>query len=221
MHKYKWYLIPIVTMLVFSLGSGIILSASQHSTNYIIEKDVVDGCGGYGSTTNYLLINTLGQPSPTSTSSSDAYFIYGGFRHPIQLIQLPDILVSLLSYTFDCVDVGEAASQTFIVTNEGEGDLKITNLSISGTDASQFSIQNDDCSGQTLGFSVARTVDVVFSPSSVGAKIASLMIPSNDPDTPTLNIELSGQGISFSPCPQPSGDSGGGSCFITAAGCID
>lgn len=70
-------------------------------------------------------------------------------------------------------------------------------ISLTGTDASEFNIQNDNCSGQTLIPSTACTVDTVFSPASQGAKSANLSIQSNDPDTPILNVALMGTGIQY------------------------
>jgi len=38
-------------------------------------------------------------------------------------------------------------------------------------------------------------IDLAFLPASEGAMSAELTIPSNDPDTPELNVPLSGEGI--------------------------
>jgi YD repeat-containing protein len=118
---------------------------------------------------------------------------------------LPEISVSPPSKDFGSVDVGNTSSpQTFTVSNTSKSDLIIGTLSITGTDASQFTGQNDTCSGQTIVPSSTCTVDVVFSPTSAGTKNASLSIPSNDPDTSTLNVSLTGTGalppkIGYSP----------------------
>ena len=39
---------------------------------------------------------------------------------------------------------------TFTVKNKGNKDLEIDTISLIGTDVSEFSIQNDNCSGQTV-----------------------------------------------------------------------
>ena len=111
----------------------------------------------------------------------------------IALIPCPEISVSPLSKNFGSVNVGGTSSaQTFTVSNTGVENLIIGALSITGTDASEFSKQNDMCSGQTVALSSSCTVDVLFSPTSAGVKNASLSIPSNDPDTPTVNVSLTG-----------------------------
>ena len=110
----------------------------------------------------------------------------------------PDISVSPVSFDFGSVNVGStSAPRTFTISNAGDTDLVIGTISITGTDASEFSIQNDNCSGQTIAPSDTCTVDVVFSPTSAGSKSANLSIPSNDPDENPVNIALSGTGASI------------------------
>jgi len=58
-----------------------------------------------------------------------------------------------------------------------------------------FTIQNDNCSGQTISSSSLCTIDLAFLPASKGTMSAELTIPSDDPDTPELNVPLSGEGI--------------------------
>ena len=88
------------------------------------------------------------------------------------------------------VNVGSSKTRTFTVTNIGTADLEVGTLLITGTDASEFSIQGDNCSSQTVAPLGTCTFDVIFSPTSAGVKSANLEIPSNDPDTPILNVPL-------------------------------
>ena len=111
--------------------------------------------------------------------------------HPSQ----PNISVSPPSRDFGSMDISSTSTQTFTINNTGNADLEIGTISITGTDASEFTIQNDNCSGRTIAPSGACTVDVVFSPTSAGAKSANLTIPSNDPGIPTLNVALNGTGV--------------------------
>jgi len=107
----------------------------------------------------------------------------------------PDISVFPISHDFGSVNVGDTStSQTFTISNDGVTDLEIDTLSIIGTDASEFEIQNDNCLEQTVSPSATCMVDVVFSPTEPGTKTANLSIPSNDPDEPTLNVALEGDG---------------------------
>jgi hypothetical protein len=111
-------------------------------------------------------------------------------------IGIPNISVTPTSSIFGNVNIGSSSSpQTFTVSNTGSANLVIGTTSITGTDASQFSKQNDSCSGKTLTPSSSCSVNTVFSPASTGSKSVSLSIPSNDPDTPTLNVPLIGTGV--------------------------
>ena len=155
-----------------------------------------------------------------STKDDSDHFVW-----PVRAYGNSDISVSPTSHDFGSVNVGSSSTpQTFAVNNVSDVGLIIGTLGITGADASEFSIQNDNCSGQTVA-SGSCTVDIVFPPASEGIKSAKLSIPSNDPDTPTLDVPLSGIGgtctYSISPISQPfSSDGGMGSVSVTVAdGC--
>ena len=121
------------------------------------------------------------------------------------------------------VYLGLTKTESFTVKNSGDNDLMINTVSISGEDKTDFNIKSDSCSGRVLAASETCAVTVEFSPASEGEKYANLEIPSNDPDTPVLNVPLSGTGIHV-----PSGaiqfasttyeaDENGGSAIITVS----
>jgi hypothetical protein len=86
-----------------------------------------------------------------------------------------------------------SSSQTLMITNTGTSNLIIDTITIEGSDASYFSIGEDDnCSDQTLSPTESCTFDVIFTSTSSGLKDANLIITSNDPLTPALNIALTG-----------------------------
>ncbi len=108
----------------------------------------------------------------------------------------PDISASPASVDFGGIANGSSSSPvTVTISNNGTLPLNIGTALINGTDSSQFSIQTDNCSGQSVSPSGSCTVDVFFSPSSLGAKSANLVVPSDDPDTPALPVPLSGTGL--------------------------
>ncbi len=88
-----------------------------------------------------------------------------------------------------------------IVFNYGNNILAIYPLQITGTNYSEFSILNDNCSGKILMPFENCPVDLVFSPASEGPKNANLSIVSNDPDTPTLDVPLRGTGMPLGNAP--------------------
>ena len=135
-----------------------------------------------------------------------------------------NLTVDPTSYDFGNVNVGSSsAAQTFTITSTGTAGLVIGTISLTGTNASEFSKQNDNCSGQTVAPSGSCTVQAVFSPTSAGGKSTNLSIQSNVPGSPTL-VPLSGTGIpptctySISAQTQAFGASGGtGNVGVTAS----
>ncbi len=94
------------------------------------------------------------------------------------------------------LDSVQQTQQTFIITNTGYVDLVINQ--ITGKNATEFQIRNDQCSLQTIIPGRNCTIDIFFVPISVGSKQASLEIISN---VPLTMINLRGNGIAI-------GDSG-------------
>ncbi len=82
----------------------------------------------------------------------------------------------------------------FSISNLGNRDLVIGEISLSGPDASDFLIKNDTCSNQVLPGYGKCSVKADFSPGSAGKKTAYLVIPSNDPDAPVVKVTLTGEG---------------------------
>jgi hypothetical protein len=102
----------------------------------------------------------------------------------------PDISVAQTPLDFGSVKSGKKVTKTLKITNNGTGDLVITLSGLEGTD---FSIQGS--SGVTIKGKKNYSLKVLFTPTSGGLKTAKLEIHSNDPDTPILEIPLSGTGL--------------------------
>ncbi|MDY6969946.1 MAG: choice-of-anchor D domain-containing protein, partial [Spirochaetota bacterium] len=99
------------------------------------------------------------------------------------------------SFDFEAVMLGDSSSaQTLTITNIGTANLEIGSITVDGDDSSEFTTQNDSCSGQTIEPSGSLTIEIIFTPASSGAKSAYLNIPSNDSYTGDLQIELNGIG---------------------------
>ncbi|GAB4389424.1 MAG: hypothetical protein Kow0025_14650 [Thermodesulfovibrionales bacterium] len=96
-----------------------------------------------------------------------------------------------LQVPFGGVTVGGSSDQTVTVRNDGTADLLLGSIS---APAPPFSVQADNCSGQTLTPSSSCTVTVRFAPSSSGAFSDNLLIPSDDPDENPVSVALSGNG---------------------------
>jgi len=101
----------------------------------------------------------------------------------------PDISVAQTPLDFGSVKVGKKVTKTLKIGNNGTGDLVIT---LSGLEETDFTIQGS--SSVTIKAKKSYTLKVLFTPKSAGLETATLRVSSNDPDTPTLEISLTGTG---------------------------
>ena len=146
-----------------------------------------------------------------AASSGNAYIMFEGisqygnniFVDDVTIEQLPPIPVFAIDPTSK--DFGEVITglsspdQTFTITNVGAGTLTITSggISLTGTDAGQFTLTDANTYPINLGTSQSATVNVKFSPSSDGAKSATLNIVDNITES-VHNIPLTGTGVTIS-----------------------
>lgn len=124
----------------------------------------------------------------------------------------PDITPTDTLLNFSRLLVGRDSVKTVWLSNAGDADLIISNLTISGLGGNEYSIAAAPTLPATIPASSSDSVaiDVRFLPTSTGDKIASLDIVSNDPDENPLQIDLTGRGvlpeISVTPDPLDFGD---------------
>ena len=104
----------------------------------------------------------------------------------------PDIQVAPTSHDFGDVEVGDSPSMTVTIENTGDDDLELGQLNLADTD---FAKSNDNCANTTVAAGDTCTIKVTFAPKGKGTKNATLSIPSNDPDTATATVTLTGKGI--------------------------
>jgi hypothetical protein len=98
---------------------------------------------------------------------------------------------SSISFGSQTVRTTSLAS-TITMTNVGPGSLTITGITITGTNAGNFS-QTNTC-GTALAANANCTISVRFTPSARGSRSASLRIADSDPTSPQL-VALSGTGL--------------------------
>jgi hypothetical protein len=109
-------------------------------------------------------------------------------------IVTPDISVTPTFKNFASTMVGSTTQQIFNVQNIGTANLQILSLSNPG---GEFSIVSSNCIGELQPLQQCA-VTVVFKPVSEGLKQSSFTISSNDPDTPSFAVLLSGTGTTQS-----------------------
>jgi Cep192 domain 4 len=124
-------------------------------------------------------------------------FLASGERGILLLSEpLPSAQISVSSSSLDFgeVRVGDSSFTNLTISNSGSANLIIRQITLSGTDTLDFNTRDDNCTGATLPSSQNCSVQIVFLPRSAGPKSATLSVSSNDPDTPTQTVSLSGSG---------------------------
>lgn len=81
-----------------------------------------------------------------------------------------------------------SASQPVTVTNSGNGNLTITNITMTGNFA-----ETDNCIGSAIVPNASCTINVTFTPLSLGALGGTISIKDNAPNSPQV-VNLSGTG---------------------------
>jgi hypothetical protein len=201
------------------VGSGRIFAASDQifanypypgSDNQLFGNQVVDWLAG---TIDWLLLNPSAGTVPPGGSEDvtvtfDAANAPGGdlsadisvqSNDPVNpavpvpaalhVIGAPDIRVSETLLDFGPLFVGALAKKTLAISNNGRVELVVSGISSSHAD---YTV---DVSSFSLSPGMIRNIVVTFTPSSVGPISGTLSIVSNDPDEPTVEVELRGEGL--------------------------
>ncbi|WP_353572336.1 choice-of-anchor D domain-containing protein [Candidatus Albibeggiatoa sp. nov. BB20] len=119
------------------------------------------------------------------------------------------------------LDVGEAtignttADAIYKVRNEGDADLIVDNMTITGSHASDFTLRNPSDGDYTKNPNKNMSVKVRCTPSSIGLRTATLSVETNDPEYPTIDYGLEctgkrpiGAGYASIPIPNSTTESG-------------
>ncbi|MBN8870920.1 MAG: choice-of-anchor D domain-containing protein [Solirubrobacterales bacterium] len=119
-----------------------------------------------------------------------------GGRISVLMNEAPALTANPTTLNFPDVHAGETSSSMNVtLTNTGIGPVEVDEggVSITGTDAGDFQIYAEGCDSQILNSGDTCAVDVVFSPSTTGAKSATLNIAHDATGSPTT-VALSGTG---------------------------
>jgi hypothetical protein len=119
----------------------------------------------------------------------------------------PAIAVAPTTLAFGDVAVGASGSQTFTISNTGTETLTGGVALASGT-SSEFGVSPATFSIAAGGQPV--TVTATYGPTGVGADSGALVVTSNDPASPTLDVTVSGTGVEQGQPPQDDDDDDGG-----------
>jgi len=113
-----------------------------------------------------------------------------------------DIAVTPTTIAFgnNLVNVASDPPEIVTITNNGTTDLTISSVTKTGTSANMFTVATGDTDGcaltdQVLIPTASCTLSVTFTPTAAGAQSAAIVIASDDPESPTLQVALSGTGV--------------------------
>lgn len=106
----------------------------------------------------------------------------------------PDIDVDPETLWFGAVELGSEVTLSVDVNSRGLGDLRVTDIDFAATEASAFAITLPE--GVTLPTTLVSgtgfSFDVTFAPTDDTAWEGSLLVTSNDPDEPAVEVRLLG-----------------------------
>ena len=96
--------------------------------------------------------------------------------------------------TTDWTDFGAVtATRTFTVKNTGVGVLTLGTITISGTNASEFTITTSP--SNTIASGSSTTFTIAFNPTAAGTRVASISIANSDSDENPYDFSIQGTGI--------------------------
>ncbi len=171
-----------VRLTVYSLSAG---SGSSVEIVLPLTATVPEGYNGN------ISLTALAPPGSVFTSSNDLT--------PASL-GVATLRVDPNSLDFGGVATGSAsAAQTLTASDIGASSLSISSVSITGPNAGDFQVSQDNCSGQTLANGQQATLGVIFTPSAAGARQAVLNFFSSDPYNPDYQVNLTGTGLALIP----------------------
>jgi hypothetical protein len=112
---------------------------------------------------------------------------------------VPGISLSPLSYNFGDVVTGNYSSpREIMLSNAGSADLHVSGIVLSDTTnfTLDVNVVSNPCGSTSPTIPTGRncTVSVRFGPFSTGVFSSTLRVDSDDPDTPSLGVSLTGRG---------------------------
>ncbi|NOZ69307.1 MAG: choice-of-anchor D domain-containing protein [Deferribacteres bacterium] len=185
-------------------------SADNVHISYSNAQSLMYMTNASGSWVSETVDSDAGEVISMAMDSTDKVYIvyYDRFHFDLKYATnkpLPDISVTDsvdpaddLQIPFGEVRGGRSPSRTATVTNiadSGSENLVISAVYLTGANPEQFEIWKDNCSDTALASSGSCTIRVVFTPEEEGVYSARLGIDSNDPDTPTVYVKLTGTSV--------------------------
>ena len=93
---------------------------------------------------------------------------------------------------FGNISNNSSTTRTFTIKNEGPASLKVSNITFTGANASEFTLVGAPTFPLTLAANATQTITVKFAPTAIGLRNAMLNINSNDFDESNYAVALRG-----------------------------
>ncbi len=93
---------------------------------------------------------------------------------------------------FGLTTLGTSTERMLTISNQGDAQLLVSSTQINGAEAAAFTVQGGD--SFTLDPSQSRILTLSFAPLQGDSYSATLVMETNDPAQPNVNVPLSGQG---------------------------
>ena len=106
----------------------------------------------------------------------------------------PDISLSATGHDFGDVQVDSSSAWTLMVSNIGDGDLILTEVSLV-SDGTAFSAPSPPILPDTIAAGDSTEIEIQFAPTDAGAFTDTVKVRSNDPVDSLLTVVLRGTGI--------------------------
>ncbi|XZF12400.1 choice-of-anchor D domain-containing protein [Chitinophagaceae bacterium MMS25-I14] len=98
---------------------------------------------------------------------------------------------------FGNVTINNSQTRSFVIQNTGAGTLKVTGITFTGTNATEFTLPGSPTFPMDIAANGSQTVDVKFTPVATGIRTATINIANTDSSEAIYDFVL--QGISTSP----------------------
>jgi len=117
----------------------------------------------------------------------------GAAATPILKVSATEDLLGLSSrLVFSTIKNAATPARSFTVANTGTAALKVTGLTIAGTNPGSFKLRTGQATAFTVNPGKTTTVGLVFKPTALGVKVATLTVKTNDPARRTYAVALRG-----------------------------
>lgn len=93
---------------------------------------------------------------------------------------------------FPATGLGKTATKSFVISNDGKGDLFVNSINIAGLNASDFKLKGTYNFPLTIVAKTNATFTIEYTPNAVGNKTAEVEIVSNNPEARNYSFAIGG-----------------------------